>query len=78
MPDIQNGYPYVSSSADSQTVGLASSNAQQEQISTKRGTTASRPSAVTVGAGARYYDTTLGKPIWSNGTIWTDATGTSA
>lgn len=40
------------------------------------GVTASRPSAGLVGAGYPYYDTTLGKPIWSNGTGWTDATGT--
>jgi lysophospholipase L1-like esterase len=39
--------------------------------------TGSRPSASTVGVGAMIYDTTLGKPIWSNGTAWTDATGTT-
>lgn len=38
-------------------------------------TTAARPSAVTAGAGARYFDTTLGKPVSSNGTNWVDATG---
>jgi hypothetical protein len=37
--------------------------------------TASRPSATTAGAGAHMFDTTLGKPIWSNGTAWVDATG---
>lgn len=41
-----------------------------------RGTTAERPAANTAGAGFYYYDTTLGKPIWSNGTAWTDAAGT--
>lgn len=40
------------------------------------GTTAARPSASTAGAGFAYFDTTLGKPIWSNGTAWVDATGT--
>lgn len=39
--------------------------------------TASRPSAATVGAGGRYYDTTLNKPIWSDGTAWRDAAGTA-
>jgi hypothetical protein len=39
--------------------------------------TGSRPSASTAGAGACMFDTTLGKPIWSNGTIWVDATGTT-
>lgn len=40
-------------------------------------TTAARPSASAVGAGATIYDTTLGKPIWSNGTVWKDAAGTT-
>jgi hypothetical protein len=39
------------------------------------GVTASRPSAAAVGAGAEWFDTTLGKPIWSNGANWVDATG---
>jgi putative cofactor-binding repeat protein len=39
--------------------------------------TGSRPSAVTVGAGAQVYDTTLSKPIWSDGTVWRDAAGTA-
>lgn len=38
------------------------------------GTTAQRPSA---SLGQRYYDTTLGKPIWWNGTAWKDASGTT-
>lgn len=38
--------------------------------------TASRPAAGTVGAGAQFYDTTLSKPIWSDGTDWRDAAGT--
>lgn len=41
------------------------------------GTTAQRPDAVVAGEGFPYYDTTLSKPIWSNGTGWTDATGTA-
>lgn len=40
-------------------------------------TTAGRPSASTAGAGATVYDTTLSKPIWSDGTVWRDAAGTS-
>lgn len=40
-------------------------------------TTAGRPSAVALGAGSRYYDTTLGKPAWSDGTNWKDAAGTT-
>ncbi|MDB5185271.1 MAG: hypothetical protein JWN38_1079 [Candidatus Saccharibacteria bacterium] len=40
-------------------------------------TTASRPSAVTAGAGTSIYDSTLSKPIWSDGTVWRDAAGTA-
>jgi len=39
-------------------------------------TTSSRPQASSVPAGSQIYDTTLGKPIWSNGTDWHDAAGT--
>jgi hypothetical protein len=39
-------------------------------------TTATRPSAATFGAGTHIYDTTLSKPIWSDGTAWRDAAGT--
>lgn len=38
--------------------------------------TGSRPAAATAGAGAMVFDTTLGKPVFSNGTNWVDATGT--
>ncbi|WGW06061.1 DUF2793 domain-containing protein [Tropicibacter oceani] len=34
-----------------------------------------RPSAASVGAGAMIYDTTLSKPLWSDGTAWRDAAG---
>ena len=42
---------------------------------TGRGATASRPSASAVGAGANFFDTTLNRPIWSNGSSWVDASG---
>lgn len=38
-------------------------------------TTATRPSASSAGAGAAIFDTTLGHPVWSDGTAWKDATG---
>jgi hypothetical protein len=38
-------------------------------------TTAARPSAVTALVGAMWYDTTLGKPIFSDGAVWRDAAG---
>ena len=37
------------------------------------GTTEKRLSGVDVGF--QYFDTTLGKPIWWNGSAWVDATG---
>lgn len=37
--------------------------------------TADRPAASSLPAGSHIYDTTLSKPIWTNGTNWTDATG---
>jgi hypothetical protein len=40
--------------------------------------TGSRPSASTAGAGAMIFDTTLGKPVWSTGSAWVDATGAAA
>lgn len=38
--------------------------------------TGGRPSAAVVGKGAMVFDTTLNKPIWSDGASWVDATGT--
>ena len=38
-------------------------------------TTADRPAAADVRAGFSIYDTTIGKPIFSTGTAWVDATG---
>jgi hypothetical protein len=39
------------------------------------GTSAERP-AVSLYIGQMYFDTTVGIPIWWNGTNWVDATGT--
>ena len=40
------------------------------------GATGTRPSASAVGQGAQWFDATLNKPIWSDGTNWRDAAGT--
>jgi hypothetical protein len=41
-------------------------------------TTVARPAGLAAGdAGTMVFDTTLGKPIWWNGTVWKDATGTT-
>lgn len=42
------------------------------------GTTAQRPDPVEAGVGYEFFDTDLTKPIWSDGTDWVDATGTTA
>lgn len=39
--------------------------------------TAGRGSASIAGAGAQRFDSTIGKPIWSDGTVWRDAAGTA-
>lgn len=39
--------------------------------------TTNRPNAGSVPAGSHIYDTTLGKPLWSNGSAWHDAVGTA-
>ena len=41
------------------------------------GTTADRPTKGLF-AGRTYFDTTLGQPIWYDGSGWVDATGTTA
>lgn len=43
---------------------------------TKSGVTADRPSVPSGYYGVSYFDTTLGKMIWYNGSNWVDATGT--
>lgn len=39
--------------------------------------TSGRPSASVWGEGSFYYDSTLDKPLWSNGSVWKDAAGTT-
>jgi len=41
------------------------------------GVTANRPTRL-LWVGRTYFDTTLGQPIWYDGTGWVDATGTTA
>ena len=47
-----------------------------KQVKTIPVATGSRPSASSAGAGTMVYDSTLSKPIWSDGTNWRDAAGT--
>lgn len=39
--------------------------------------TVNRPDPTTLRPGSTYFDTTLGKPAWSDGTDWVDAAGTA-
>lgn len=48
------------------------------EADTPTGTTTNRPRGADLRTGRRYFDTTIGKPIWFNGTIWVDSTGTAA
>lgn len=59
-------------------VAASSPGVNKVLFRTGAGVTADRPDAVAVGAGAAYYDTTIGKPIWSTGAAWVLADGTSA
>lgn len=82
----------VNYSANTITVNDASSYAVGDRISTTTkayirdvnykkiqlllaGTTSQRVKSPSTGL--QYFDTTLGKPIWYNGTKWVDATGTA-
>jgi hypothetical protein len=45
------------------------------------GATNQRPTGLTntsADIGRRFFDTTLGKPVWWNGTAWANATGAAA
>lgn len=42
---------------------------------TQQGATTARPASPT--KGQFFYDETLGKPIWWNGSVWKDAAGTT-
>jgi hypothetical protein len=58
-------------------VGTGTTGWRPAQVVTS-GTTASRPVISATGSlGFAYFDTTLGKPVWWNGTVWKDATGTT-
>jgi hypothetical protein len=45
---------------------------------TGQGASSARPDATSVGQGAQWFDATLNKPIWSDGTNWRDALGVLA
>jgi hypothetical protein len=45
--------------------------------SIQSGTTSARPATTSLDVGTGYWDTTIGKPIWWNGSVWKDATGST-
>jgi len=51
-------------------------NAVAGLITPQSGTTADRPT-IQLQIGQFYYDTTLQIPIWYNGTVWKNASGTA-
>lgn len=46
-------------------------------LNTQSVATTARPDPTVLPAGTQIYDSTLGKPIWTNGTVWHDATGST-
>jgi hypothetical protein len=77
---VGGGLPFIPLANGTQDLGLTSLKWRYIRagtaVQTGALTTAGRPTAATAGAGAMYYDTTLNKPAWSDGTNWRDATGT--
>lgn len=65
--DVQLSRP----AADVLAVGV------NDTIRTGVGSTGSRPSASAVGSGSQWYDSTLKTPIWSDGTNWNNAAGST-
>lgn len=51
-------------------------NAIAGLIKPQAGTTANRPT-LQLQIGQTYFDTTLGIPIWYNGTVWKNASGST-
>ena len=56
-----------------QNIEVTSADANSRVIIGGKGNTSKRPSSRN--KGYLYFDETLGKPIWWNGTVWVDATG---
>lgn len=57
------------------TIAGLNTNAYPLQTQVSKGITDNRPSSDVLTEGSVYFDTTLKKPIWWNGTKWVDATG---
>ena len=74
----KTGYKvYLGDAATPEAAWVAAGNIVAKAILTTPVATGSRPVAATAGAGTMIYDSTLSKPIWSDGTVWRDAMGTA-
>lgn len=85
MPDrpvvvLPGGRLYLGGGLDASVLRVTaavSGTPSNEGWRTGRFTTAGRPSASAFGPATQIYDTTLSKPLWSDGTVWRDAMGTA-
>jgi hypothetical protein len=80
----QIAYDHTSVVRDAGHLDLYGGSGTNDAVRIRRGvlvlktyTTAGRPSASAAGPGATYYDTTVSKPVFSDGTTWRDAAGTA-
>lgn len=73
---IFNDIPQGSENKFSDTLDtLIASYIDLPEVKIKVGTTSERPSNSKVPVSFHYHDTTLGFPVWNDGTNWIDATG---
>lgn len=73
--DWGNGTNAVDTTLERKTTNVLGTGAD-DGFRTGTVATGSRPTAASAGAGTQLYDTTLKKPIWSDGSAWRDAAGT--
>ena len=68
-PSTVPGAPLITPDA----INMAVNTALATKVEAASGTTAARPTGL--GVGTPYFDTTIGVPIWWNGTIWVNSAG---
>lgn len=73
IADINNSKGVAGGLATLGNDGKVPSSQLPSYVETIASSTANRP--IDMATGTSIYDTTLGKPIWWNGTAWVDATG---
>ena len=71
-----NSTDFIASNCDyAKVLGTGTATTQMPKCTV--GTTANRPTTGLVAGFSQHIDTTLGKPIWWNGSVWKDATNTT-